>query len=524
MVRIIDNSRGESVGKIEDTGSYSTDDGLLEGYLEDFVENGVETLVCEHTNTGVNYRLGIVEAGDKNFALAVIQHLPSPYYGDEDEIIDLGDYEVVEDRQEEDSPIRGKQGMSDTIHMFTSLASESSGPTRERVDAEWNEVEDEENLPDIVKQAGLGTVIVQKESVEESIDELYSTISKGDLEVVDLLFNTFNIDKKKEHLRKEFKIATEGETGTEKYRAIRSVIVRNSEEFTVDELRNVASEFGWGGKNFRITETGLIQKQDIPHEYRQYVDSREEAPEDVHVYEGEREDALYYDTRDTTSDPYESEGVEELYDAIEEDDFHSAVSNTIESHVDPDISIQHLNREDTFQVGQSLLWASDIGYLDEADVIKTLSEEETEEEFVSDNTVAQISDNRRNNVKTLKLGPDVLDGTDVVNQHVVGHLSTDMESHYLYHEIAHLAQDKKKNNVDFDHQDYNNTWKEIIDGEYMEESSMEEIIMNEVSSYAASSPRDFIAETWVGLIYGENYSDNIIDLYTKLQGPGVPQW
>lgn len=154
MPKIIDYSRGEegeSVGKIEDTGSFTTQDSLLEGLLEDYVENGVETLLPEYSENGVNYGLGVVESGNKGFARCVIQHLPSPYYAESEEILSLDDYSVKEVKTDsDDNPLTGKQGM-DTVSHFTALSSESSDPSRERVDAPWNEIDDEENLPESAK-------------------------------------------------------------------------------------------------------------------------------------------------------------------------------------------------------------------------------------------------------------------------------------------------------------------------------------------------------------------------------------
>lgn len=40
-------------------------------------------------------------------------------------------------------------------------------------------------------------------------------------------------------------------------------------------------------------------KQDVPYEYRQYVDSRQDAPDDAQVYSGDQEDTWYYDVRET---------------------------------------------------------------------------------------------------------------------------------------------------------------------------------------------------------------------------------
>lgn len=230
MVSILDYSkeddgkRGVSIGKIEDTGSFSTKDKLLESILNEYVENGVKTYIPEHSKIGIRYNVGVVECGQKGFAKAVIQHLPSPYYGKHEEIKQLPDYEVKDVQTDKnDSPIRGKQGMN-SINRFTSLASESPPVTRERVDAEWNEVENEEDLPESSK---------------------------------------------------------------------------NKSNFTVN----------------------TIELQNVPSEYREYLDDGEQPPEGVQTYEGDR-DGTYYDTRDVEDgegETSEKPEIEELETSLWDD-------------------------------------------------------------------------------------------------------------------------------------------------------------------------------------------------------------
>lgn len=300
MARIIDDVKNEAVGRIEDTGSYSTNDDLLEKYLERYVDEGIATLVPEHTDTGINYRTGTVECGQKGFAKAVLQHLPSPYTGETEEMMDLDDYSIEEEKAEDIPPIRGKQGGMNTMNRFTSLASESSDATRQRVDAEWNDVMNEEELPELAQEMGPNVKIIDSKSVEDTVFDIYDDISRDDLDAVDKVIEELNVQKKTKHLRKEFRIASEGKSGIEKNKALRGIISRNSDKFDEEHLKEVAKEFGWGDIDFRIKSNGLIQLQDIPQEHREYVDSRDEAPEDVQVFEGDNE-GLYYDTREVES-------------------------------------------------------------------------------------------------------------------------------------------------------------------------------------------------------------------------------
>ena len=316
MVRIIDDSREESVGRIEDTGSYSTDDDLLDSYLNEYAENGVTTLVCEHTDSGVTYRTGKVKAGDKNFSKAVIQHLPSPYCGDEDEIEDLGDYDIIENSSEEQPAIRGKQGAMESINRFTSLASQSPPVTRERVDADWNDVLNEDKLPESAKSKSICKI--KKKHVKKFIDNVYHTLTHEQLEGINELFLSVNINKQIQYLNKEFQKAIRSDIDTQK--AFEDVIKRNKDEFSDEELERVANKYGWEGNFFRkdggwfgdlIVKTHNIdikkQQNNVPVEHRQYIDSRDEAPDDVQVREGQQEDTLYYDSR-------EAEGEEDSRD------------------------------------------------------------------------------------------------------------------------------------------------------------------------------------------------------------------
>jgi hypothetical protein len=58
-------------------------------------------------------------------------------------------------------------------------------------------------------------------------------------------------------------------------------------------------------------------KQDIPHEYREYIDSRDEAPEEVQVHEGGN-DGLYYDQRQVQEPPdeYDEQEWEDNLDSL----------------------------------------------------------------------------------------------------------------------------------------------------------------------------------------------------------------
>ena len=41
--------------------------------------------------------------------------------------------------------------------------------------------------------------------------------------------------------------------------------------------------------------------------------------------------------------------------------------------------------------------------------------------------------------------------------------------------------------------------------------------------YAAQNPREFIAEVFLGLVYGNNYSPDVLEMYDGLGGPSRAQ-
>ena len=90
----------------------------------------------------------------------------------------------------------------------------------------------------------------------------------------------------------------------------------------------------------------------------------------------------------------------------------------------------------------------------------------------------------------------------------------------IYHEMGHL-QDMKprcnaKHKYGYDYSKYPQELKDWVDNE-------ENIrIANKVSSYSTYGPGEFIAETFAKLIEGKKPSQEVMDLYRKLEGPAVP--
>jgi len=49
------------------------------------------------------------------------------------------------------------------------------------------------------------------------------------------------------------------------------------------------------------------------------------------------------------------------------------------------------------------------------------------------------------------------------------------------------------------------------------------MLAQKVSTYATNSPREFVAEVFLGLVYGKSFDDDVLDMYSALGGPISPQ-
>lgn len=54
-------------------------------------------------------------------------------------------------------------------------------------------------------------------------------------------------------------------------------------------------------------------------------------------------------------------------------------------------------------------------------------------------------------------------------------------------------------------------------------SHRQPMIARKVSTYATNSPREFVAEVFLGLVYGKDFDDDVLQMYTALGGPTSPK-
>ncbi len=91
--------------------------------------------------------------------------------------------------------------------------------------------------------------------------------------------------------------------------------------------------------------------------------------------------------------------------------------------------------------------------------------------------------------------------------------------HNIYHEFGHLNDSQLLNRAHV--KQFYDANKEIYPTELKEwlNDIKKQRIAGEVSSYAAENPAEFIAETYANLIEGHKFSDDVMALYKKYNGP-----
>ncbi len=100
--------------------------------------------------------------------------------------------------------------------------------------------------------------------------------------------------------------------------------------------------------------------------------------------------------------------------------------------------------------------------------------------------------------------------------------------HTTHHEFGHALHRKLNSNA---YRKYGQ-WqpkselraKRKIPGKPLFSSPNAEKIAGQVSTYARTNPREFVAETFTGLMAHRPYTDEVLQMYLELRGPVAPVW
>jgi len=242
------------------------------------------------------------------------------------------------------------------------------------------------------------------------------------------------------------------------------------------------------------------------------IDDRSEAPEGAQIVTGDR-GGLYYIPQGTDSDG----GSDTSVDSPSE--IQSTISNInaedgkegLENHVAEKTGIDDVRLplmdegEGLERLASSLVMA---GELDLTRGVESIELGSTGDEFGSyrynDSTL-----NMNFNLTEEQLGQ--LEGEQTVGNDV---------EWFIIHELAHSEHGQEVGIMDEQETFFEQGMSVSRDGDWVGRSRVD-LIEDEVSEYATTNPGEFVAEVYAGLAMGEEYSDDVLDVYEEFGGPST---
>ena len=237
------------------------------------------------------------------------------------------------------------------------------------------------------------------------------------------------------------------------------------------------------------------------------IDDPSEAPEGAQIVEGDR-GGLYYvpsggGGEDTVQDPQQTE--QEVTEIIENED-NEALENYIAEQTDVedvDLPLMEMSEDDKVQLSATLAHAGEVGMTENIDEINTETPGDAYGVF-------------NFNTKELGFSFDLSSDTfqeDYDEDYAVG---DDLE-YLALHEMAHSQHEMQLSEEEYN-EVADNTLAVNREGEWV---GMEraDAVEDNVSTYAVKNGAELVAEMFAGLAMGEEYSDDMMEIYEEYDGP-----
>lgn len=262
--------------------------------------------------------------------------------------------------------------------------------------------------------------------------------------------------------------------------------------------------------------------QELSEKARRYVESPEDAPEDVEVNEGPQ-GGLWYESEGTDSedsdnqrDVIQSETSTKLQDIVSDDSMDDATKKAM--MIKP---FQDATGIKPF-MGQEISaskWADMLSYI--SNVQESLGDDSLQR--VSSIKVGRADDTDEDMVGSynpesgeIYISPESFDeemGDDFK--------STNHEYHNIIHEVGHaLHFSQVFGDLDTTSASAVQSFSTNLKSWDSEEDK--EKVKNNVSAYGSYMPIEFVAEAFVSLSMGEELDDELYELYNSLKGPSIP--
>lgn len=243
------------------------------------------------------------------------------------------------------------------------------------------------------------------------------------------------------------------------------------------------------------------------------ISDASEAPDDARVVQGER-GGLYYI-------PGGGDGEEEADGDDDQDSGGEGVSVPEEwDSIDTVDGLEGILGEftdDLFRDNLVLDGVTDEMAADYADALGRVSQTGALDRMNIFTTAEEGSENGHWNEtrKRMYINPDQVNEDIMASDHEKGWISTEHPAQTILHEAGHALHFGGMSG----HQEM------LMDTRSFREregETPEAEIAAEVSDVATQNPKEFVCEVFAGLLNGEAYDDEVMDLYDKLHGPEVP--
>jgi len=263
---------------------------------------------------------------------------------------------------------------------------------------------------------------------------------------------------------------------------------------------------GFGG---RVVLQAARQKAKIP-DNAVSIQDRSEAPEDAEIIEGER-GGLYYVPGGGDGTESESRSLEDIQDDVrnqlEESDDPFQESENIVSEA-TGIESVHLptadTREDLVQLTSALSFAGERGMVEPVDAIDTGPQGDAVAAFRANDNTLRFKET---------VGTEEMEGSAERGQTV----GDDLEWLVL-HELGHAHHFENYDSLDEIGQVLDTGMSVSSDGEWIGGDRVD-MADEQVSSYGRTSHGEFVAEVFSGLALGQEFSDEVLEVYEELDGP-----
>jgi len=238
------------------------------------------------------------------------------------------------------------------------------------------------------------------------------------------------------------------------------------------------------------------------------ISDRDEAPDDAQVVSGPR-GGLYYippgddgDAGDVTPKSELTDRAQEALESGDRGEVRDMISNSV--GVERVELPRGMSDEDLADMAGTLSFAGEVGLTEQVEAVETHISDEYGYYRFNDGTLSFNSD---------------LDMSEFEEYDNEGEAVGDDMEWLVTHELGHAEHDGVVDDMVGSDEFFDQNLAVTRDGEWVGRERVD-LVDDEVSSYARTNPSEFVAEVYAGLATGQEFSDEVMDIYDEFDGPG----